>query len=207
MIETSLAPVDPRASAKANVTAHALHTNKDCTLQAAKPRCLLLPPSLRQKHHFASQTLAMDDSASSATGSIAAESPAQEKARLRRERRAAKIAGGGVSRLQAISSLQGGSHRDIEKDVPGTQLHAKHAKHASCHSLLTATLQQNLHLAPHPLLPPRERELPILRKSISQGIITHLLRNLVSRLPSPTMEQPPLLSPALVKPRTRPRIL
>jgi hypothetical protein len=50
----------------------------------------------------------------------AAESPAQEKARLRRERRAAKIAAGGADRLQAISSLQGGSHRDFEKDVPGT---------------------------------------------------------------------------------------
>jgi hypothetical protein len=51
----------------------------------------------------------------------ATESPAQEKARLRRERRAAKIAAGGADRLQAISSLQGGSHRDLEKDLPGTQ--------------------------------------------------------------------------------------
>jgi hypothetical protein len=42
------------------------------------------------------------------------ETAAQEKARLRREKRA----GGGVNRLQAITSLQGGTHRDIEKDVP-----------------------------------------------------------------------------------------
>jgi hypothetical protein len=56
----------------------------------------------------------------SATGSSPAESPAQAQARLRRERRAAKIQGGGASRLQAISSLQGGTHRDVEKDVPGT---------------------------------------------------------------------------------------
>ncbi|KAF2470646.1 uncharacterized protein BDR25DRAFT_261738 [Lindgomyces ingoldianus] len=56
----------------------------------------------------------MADSAATAT----AESPAQEKARLRRERRAAKIQAGGASRLQAISQLQGGSHRDVEKDVP-----------------------------------------------------------------------------------------
>lgn len=49
----------------------------------------------------------------------AGESSAQEKARLRRERRAAKIQAGGASRLQAITSLQGGSHRDVEKDVPG----------------------------------------------------------------------------------------
>jgi hypothetical protein len=65
------------------------------------------------------QTLTMADSTASTTGAASAESPAQEKARLRRERRAAKIAAGGADRLQAISSLQGGSHRDFEKDVPG----------------------------------------------------------------------------------------
>ncbi|KAF2185179.1 hypothetical protein K469DRAFT_163892 [Zopfia rhizophila CBS 207.26] len=53
----------------------------------------------------------MADSPASASK---AESPAQEKARLRRERRAAKIQGSGTSRLQAITSLQGGSHRDVE---------------------------------------------------------------------------------------------
>ncbi|KAF2016972.1 hypothetical protein BU24DRAFT_332506, partial [Aaosphaeria arxii CBS 175.79] len=46
------------------------------------------------------------------------ESPAQEKARLRRERRNAKLQTGGAARLQAITSVQGGSHRDVEKDVP-----------------------------------------------------------------------------------------
>ncbi|KAF2651951.1 hypothetical protein K491DRAFT_706715 [Lophiostoma macrostomum CBS 122681] len=52
------------------------------------------------------------------TGASPVESPAQEKARLRRERRAAKIQDGGASRLHAITALQGGTHRDIEKDVP-----------------------------------------------------------------------------------------
>ncbi|PVI05933.1 hypothetical protein DM02DRAFT_639019 [Periconia macrospinosa] len=41
------------------------------------------------------------------------ESPAQERARLRREKRA----GGGANRLQAISALQGGTHRDVKDDV------------------------------------------------------------------------------------------
>lgn len=61
----------------------------------------------------------MSDPSASASGSAPAESPAQEKARLRRERRAAKIADG-ESRLRAITALQGGSHRDVAKDVPGT---------------------------------------------------------------------------------------
>jgi GET complex subunit GET2 len=47
------------------------------------------------------------------------DSSAQDKARLRRERRAAKIAAGGANRLKAITQLQGGTHRDVEKDVPG----------------------------------------------------------------------------------------
>lgn len=61
----------------------------------------------------------MADSSASATGSKASESLAQQQARLRRERRAAKIQAGGADRLKAISSLQGGTHRDVEKDVPG----------------------------------------------------------------------------------------
>lgn len=57
------------------------------------------------------------------SSSPAGESPAQEKARLRRERRAAKIQAGGATRLQAIASLQGGtSLRNVEKDVPGAYL-------------------------------------------------------------------------------------
>ena len=47
------------------------------------------------------------------------ESPAQQKARLRRERLAAKS---GASRLQQISALQGGPPKDlseIQKDIPG----------------------------------------------------------------------------------------
>ncbi|ORY18837.1 hypothetical protein BCR34DRAFT_621320 [Clohesyomyces aquaticus] len=60
----------------------------------------------------------MADAESSPSAGPAGESPAQKQARLRRERRAAKIQAGGASRLQAISQLQGGTHRDVEKDVP-----------------------------------------------------------------------------------------
>lgn len=53
------------------------------------------------------------------TGAQPGESPAQTKARLRRERLAAKS---GASRLQQITQLQGGPPRDLselQKDVPG----------------------------------------------------------------------------------------
>lgn len=56
----------------------------------------------------------------SASGAQPGESPAQTKARLRRERLAAKS---GASRLQQITALQGGPPKtlsEIEKDVPGT---------------------------------------------------------------------------------------
>ncbi|EOA90776.1 uncharacterized protein SETTUDRAFT_36286 [Exserohilum turcica Et28A] len=62
----------------------------------------------------------MADSPAAATGALPGESPAQAKARLRRERLAAKS---GASRLQQITALQGGPPKDlseIEKDVPGT---------------------------------------------------------------------------------------
>lgn len=49
---------------------------------------------------------------------MAEETPAQEKARLRRERRNQKIQGGGASRLQAITALQGGQHTSVE-ETPG----------------------------------------------------------------------------------------
>lgn len=54
------------------------------------------------------------------TASAPGESPAQTKARLRRERLAAKS---GASRLQQITALQGGPPKDLsefQKDVPGT---------------------------------------------------------------------------------------
>lgn len=60
----------------------------------------------------------MADSPAASPGP-ADESPAQQKARLRRERLAAKS---GASRLQQISALQGGPPKDlseIQKDVPG----------------------------------------------------------------------------------------
>lgn len=62
----------------------------------------------------------MADSPAAPPGPVAAETPAQEKARLRRERLAAKS---GASRLQRISALQGGPPKDlseIQKDLPGT---------------------------------------------------------------------------------------
>lgn len=59
----------------------------------------------------------MADLSASATGAATAESPAQKQARLRRERRAAKLADG-ESRLQAITALQGGTHRDLKRDLP-----------------------------------------------------------------------------------------
>ncbi|KAH6618899.1 hypothetical protein C7974DRAFT_39147 [Boeremia exigua] len=60
----------------------------------------------------------MADSPIATPGSAGAETPAQQKARLRRERLAAKS---GASRLQQISALQGGPPKDlseIAKDVP-----------------------------------------------------------------------------------------
>jgi hypothetical protein len=63
----------------------------------------------------------MADSPASTTA-LPGESPAQTKARLRRERLAAKS---GASRLQQITALQGGPPRalsELEKDVPGMLL-------------------------------------------------------------------------------------
>ncbi|KAJ4368794.1 hypothetical protein N0V83_005876 [Neocucurbitaria cava] len=60
----------------------------------------------------------MADSPASPTGALPGESPAQTKARLRRERLANKS---GASRLQQITALQGGPPKDVsefEKDVP-----------------------------------------------------------------------------------------
>ena len=64
----------------------------------------------------------MAESPASAAGTVPGESPAQTKARLRRERLAAKS---GASRLQQIQGLQGGPPKDlseIQKDVPGTKM-------------------------------------------------------------------------------------
>lgn len=60
----------------------------------------------------------MADSSAAATGAVPGESSAQKQARLRRERRAAKLQDG-EARLQAITSLQGSTHRDVTKDLPG----------------------------------------------------------------------------------------
>lgn len=60
----------------------------------------------------------MADTPASSPGPAGAETPAQQKARLRRERLAAKS---GASRLQQISALQGGppkSLSEIQKDLP-----------------------------------------------------------------------------------------
>ncbi|KAK7189107.1 hypothetical protein DPSP01_010310 [Paraphaeosphaeria sporulosa] len=61
--------------------------------------------------------MADTSAAATATGAVPAESPAQKQARLRRERRAAKLQDG-ENRLQAITALQGGTHRDVKKDLP-----------------------------------------------------------------------------------------
>ena len=61
----------------------------------------------------------MADSSAAPQDPAAGESPAQLKARLRRERLAAKS---GASRLQQISALQGGPPKDlseIQKGLPG----------------------------------------------------------------------------------------
>lgn len=67
----------------------------------------------------------MADSSTASPEPAGAETPAQQKARLRRERLAAKS---GAARLQQISALQGGppkSLSEIEKDVPG--MYGSHA--------------------------------------------------------------------------------
>jgi hypothetical protein len=79
----------------------------------------------------------MADSPASPPPSAAAETPAQEKARLRRERLAAKLATGGATRLQQISALQGGPPKDlseIQKDLPGALLLLRglHCKMHAC---------------------------------------------------------------------------
>jgi hypothetical protein len=64
----------------------------------------------------------MADTSAATTGAVPGESPAQKQARLRRERRAAKLQDG-ENRLQAITALQGGpTHRDVKKDLPGMLL-------------------------------------------------------------------------------------
>lgn len=60
----------------------------------------------------------MADTSAAASSAVSGESPAQKQARLRRERRAAKLQDG-ENRLQAITALQGGTHRDVKKDLPG----------------------------------------------------------------------------------------
>jgi hypothetical protein len=106
-------------------------------LRIVVARCHGAPPAhssqLTSKHQFTSTAFAPTNTAQSvqprraimadlppaSPGPAAAETPAQEKARLRRERLAAKS---GASRLQQISALQGGPPKDlseIQKDLPG----------------------------------------------------------------------------------------
>lgn len=69
----------------------------------------------------------MADLPAATSGALPGESPAQAKARLRRERLAAKS---GAARLQKITALQGGPAKDVSefvKDVPGTQYHVASA--------------------------------------------------------------------------------
>jgi hypothetical protein len=88
----------------------------------------------------------MSDSPASATGAQPGESPAQYKARQRRERLAAKS---GALRLQQIHKLQGGPPKDLSeilKDVPGKpqlnhQLHCAFLLHRREHTANGASVQ------------------------------------------------------------------
>lgn len=137
--------------------------------------------------------------ATSATGAVPGESPAQAKARLRRERLAAKS---GASRLQQITALQGGPPRELselEKDVPGmrpfqcsTNLPASRVLHSlrrlcvgarSESSRLTAS-QPNQHPPRHAPHPPCPAQLRLIRMRLtSPNITSRLRRNLVCLLP------------------------
>lgn len=82
----------------------------------------------------------MADSPASTNSALPGESPAQTKARLRRERLAAKS---GASRLQQITALQGVPPKDlkeIEKDVPGK--HAPPFQQISLHMVNSSSVLQ-----------------------------------------------------------------
>lgn len=90
------------------------------TKQNYSPLPLLVarPPQFKESGSNYEEEI-MADSSSPPSQHAAAETPAQERARLRRERLAAK---NGASRLQQISALQGGPPKDlseIQKDLPG----------------------------------------------------------------------------------------
>lgn len=120
-------------------------------------------------------TTTMADSPSASTG-LPGESPAQTKARLRRERLAAKS---GASRLQKITALQGGppkSLSELEKDVPGRQsLCALQGLQCACPSHMAPRLtacQSSLHLhhlssRPRPLALPRQIQTRAIYPSIT----------------------------------------
>ena len=106
----------------------------------------------------------MAESPTAVPGTTPGESPAQAKARLRRERLAAKS---GASRLQQITALQGGPPKDISeflKDVPGT-------RSVLClDSRLSASKSS-------PRLPRLERQRPTPKRSTYPSTTTPLLRN------------------------------
>jgi hypothetical protein len=75
-----------------------------------------MPTYLHNKHD---RTMADSPASAPSTDALPGETPTQTKARLRRERLAAKS---GASRLQKITALQGGPSKslsELEKDVPG----------------------------------------------------------------------------------------
>lgn len=130
----------------------------------------------------------MDDQPVTATGAATAESPAQKQARLRRERRAAKLADG-ENRLQAITALQGGTHRDVKKDLPGM---SAFLSVAICPLKWTCKLTATQSSPPphRRYLPQRSQGLPhpILKMLISVNIITCLPSSHVFHRPSPLMQ-------------------
>ena len=107
-----------RAAGVIPATCEAPQANIVKTHTAPHPTNRSAPPDASQLSFF----FDMADQPVTATGAAPAESPAQKQARLRRERRAAKLADG-ENRLQAITALQGGTHRDVKKDLPGMSFH------------------------------------------------------------------------------------
>jgi hypothetical protein len=140
------------------------------------------------------------------TGALPGESPAQTKARLRRERLAAKS---GASRLAQISSLQGGPPKELsefEKDVPSmsclvlSQLcnlclqlsrisfaHGLPPSSASSRELRLTASQSSLCLPPNSHPPCLARRRQTQKRSTYRSTTTRQPPNRDCRLPLPLM--------------------
>ena len=141
---------------------------------------------------------AMPDSPALATAGPAppVESAAQQQARLRRERRAAKLQAG-ESRLQSITALQGGTHRDVKKDLPGM------FEFPVCPACLKRVAKVGVQRSHRPHRP--EQRPPTLLRSISPSTTTSRKPSLVCLRHSLSMGTP-LLNLFLRACRTKTRI-